>query len=243
MSHIDVTEATFERDVVEASRTKPVVVDFWAEWCGPCRALGPILERLADEADGAWSLAKLDVDSNQQIASVFSVQSIPMVLGFKDGRPVAKFVGALPEDQVRDWLAQLGPRPADLFFEEGTRAEGAGDAETARAAYERALQEDPGHIEAKSALARIDLQRRAGEVDADALEGLEGVDAAIARADLEAAAGDLENTFALLLDAVRSTAGDERERVRLHLLDLLDTIPADDPRAIATRRSLSMALF
>src|SRR5437899_265929 len=103
----DVTEATFETDVLERSRTVPVVMDLWAEWCGPCKQLSPILEKLAAEADGAWVLAKVDVDANPQLSAALQVQSIPMVLGVIGGQLVPGFLGALPEAQVRQWLDQV----------------------------------------------------------------------------------------------------------------------------------------
>src|SRR5579859_103836 len=103
----DVSEATFETDVVERSRTVPVIVDLWAEWCGPCKQLSPVLERLATEAAGAWVLAKVDVDANPQLSAALQVQSIPMVLGVIGGQLVPGFLGAVPEAQVRQWLDQV----------------------------------------------------------------------------------------------------------------------------------------
>jgi len=247
-SVFEVTEASFEEDVLQRSHDTPVVVDFWAEWCGPCRVLGPVLERLAHEADGAWVLAKLDVDSNPYVSQMFGIQGIPAVWGFKGGRPVARFVGALPEDQVREWLTQLGPTPGDVAVAEGRDAEARGDLEGAAAAYRRALQEEPGNSEARSALERLELGLRSESLDEASLRARldadpADVEAAIGLADLEAARGALDRAFDLLLGVVRATAGDEREGARRHLLKLLDTVPADDPRAMSARRSLSLALF
>src|SRR6266550_2635038 len=103
----DVTEATFEADVLERSRTVPVVMDLWAEWCGPCKQLSPVLEKLAAEADGAWVLAKVDVDANPQLSAALQVQSIPMVVAVVGGQLVPGFLGALPEAQVKQWLSQV----------------------------------------------------------------------------------------------------------------------------------------
>jgi thioredoxin len=182
----DATEATFERDVLERSRQVPVVVDFWAAWCGPCRALGPVLERLAVEADGAWVLAKVDVDANPGLASAFGVQGIPAVRAFRGGREVAEFTGALPEPAVREWLLQLGPSPADLAYEEGAVLEAAGRLDEAADRYRRALAEAPAHEAATVALTRVELALRTAGLDGDDLRQRAGsgdLDAILALAD------------------------------------------------------------
>jgi putative thioredoxin len=248
MGYIDVSEATFEKEVLQKSFEAPVVVDFWAAWCGPCRALSPVLEKLAAEANGDWVLAKIDVDANQMLAATFGVQGIPAVKAFKDGRQVAEFVGALPEDHVRQWLKQLGPSPADSAFEHGAAREEDGDLQGAARQYRRALAEDPSHERAKSALARVELALRSGDLDEEELRARVArepadSDAELALADLDAARGDLESAFRRLLELVRATAGDERERARSRLVELLETIPAEDPRAVEARRALAAALF
>ena len=116
MSHvIDVDTAGFNEHVIQRSHEVPVVVDFWAEWCGPCKTLGPTLERLTDEAGGVFELAKVDVDQNQELAGQMGVQGIPTVVAFKDGLPVSQFTGALPEAQVKEWLTEFMPNPMDDF--------------------------------------------------------------------------------------------------------------------------------
>ena len=248
MKIVDVTEATFEAEVLQRSFEKPVVVDFWAEWCAPCRALGPVLEKLAAEEDADWFLAKVDIETNQRLAGAFSIQSIPAVKAFRDGRPVAEFTGALPEAQVRRWLAGLGPSEGEIALVTAEELETAGDLGAAAEAYERALAAEPGLFAAKSGLARVHLATRTRDLDADALAArAQGdpadVEAALGLADLDAAAGQHELAFQRLVETVRLTSGDERERARVHLLGLLDTLAPSDPRSLSARRDLSMALF
>ena len=247
MSGYDVTDTTFENDVLRRSLQQTVVVDFWAAWCGPCRVLTPILERLAEESS-EWVLAKVDVDANPRLSAAFGIQSIPAVKAFRDGKQVGEFMGALPESQVRMWIEGLGPSEGELALVVAEEAEAAGNLEEARAGYERALKEEPGLFAARSGLARVDLTLRARGLDADAFKARAEADpsdleAVLGLADTDAAAGLHEQAFGRLIETVRRTSGDERERVRKHLLSLFDTLPSDDPRVLASRRDLSMALF
>jgi len=192
---IEVTDETFQTEVLERSLTVPVIIDLWAEWCGPCKQLGPILEKLATEAAGAWVLAKVDTDANPQISAAFQVQSIPMVMAVVRGQPVDGFLGALPEAQVRDWIsrlmgavAQLGMGPggdpaapgepqdypgqegpgdplADPAFAEAREAMDRGDPDAAAAAFEKVLAASPGDPVATLGLAQIELFRRVDSYD------------------------------------------------------------------------------
>jgi putative thioredoxin len=189
---IDVTEETFNNDVALRSRTTPVIVDLWAEWCGPCKQLSPVLEKLANEAGGAWVLARVDVDANPRLAQAFQAQSIPMVVAVIGGQMVDAFLGAMPEAQVKQWLTQvlavadqLGVRPA--AGEAGEAGEGAesdeafddlppalsaardametGDLDAAARALEKALADVPADPLAKGWLAQVNLMRRVSSYD------------------------------------------------------------------------------
>jgi putative thioredoxin len=153
----DITSADFQQSVLQKSHQVPVIVDFWAEWCGPCKTLGPMLENLAAEANGAFVLAKVDVDSNQELAAQFNVQGIPTVIGFRGGAPVDQFTGALPENAIRQWLTNLLPSELDLVVEQARDAAIAGNVETAERLFSAVLEQQPDHHEAGIGLAAMQI--------------------------------------------------------------------------------------
>ncbi|WP_209648321.1 tetratricopeptide repeat protein [Kibdelosporangium banguiense] len=268
----DVTEATFQQDVVERSLQVPVVVDLWAEWCGPCKQLSPVLERLANAGGGAWVLAKVDVDANQRIAQLFGVQSIPTIVAIAGGQPVDAFSGAQPEPQIRQWIGALldalrdrlpgiaaaeaaaggapqevAEEPVDPRLIEAEDAFERGDFAAAEQAYQRILDVEPANEEVKAALAQVRFTARAEAADpstvgkADADPG--DLDAQLAAADVEVAQQQVDEAFARLIKAVRNSAGEDRDRVRSHLVELFGLFPSDDPRVAKARRDLASALF
>lgn len=263
---LEVTEATFQ-SVVELSLNQLVIVDLWAGFSEQCQQLTEVLERLAGESGGAWVLAKVDVEANPRIAQAFGAQSVPTVVAIAGGQPVDAFSGALPEPEIRKWLGSLldalrdrlpgiraaeearGPveEPEDPRFTEAEEAFERGDYAAAQAAYERILDAEPANELAKNALAQVKFTARAEAVDPSAREKAEAdpkdIDAQLAAADLDIAEQDVEGAFRRLVDVVRRTAGDDRNRVREHLVALFELFDPADERVAKARRDLASALF
>ena len=268
----DATDATFGQ-VLELSRTVPVVVDLWAEWCGPCKQLSPVLEKVVTELAGKVVLAKVDVDANPQLAQGFRAQSIPMVVALVAGQPVPLFTGAVPEQQVREVFAQLlqlaaqhgvtGVVPVDGAADAGESADEKplpplhaeafaaieeGDYPRAIRAYEQALAENPRDADARAGLGQVRLLDRVQGADlaaarAAAAADPHDVEAQFAVADLDLAGGHVDDAFGRLLDLFAALPSDERAPVRERLLELFGLVGDDDARVIRARSRLASLLF
>jgi putative thioredoxin len=189
------TTATFMHDVVDASRDAAVIVDFWAPWCGPCKQLGPALERAVREARGAVRMVKINIDENPELAQQMRIQSIPAVYAFKDGRPVDGFVGALPESQVKQFVGRLaggakGPSPIEEALALAQEAMAAGDGARAANIFDQVLEHEPSSVEALAGLARIAIERKEYPKARQLLERVPKEDAK--HADVVAARASLE---------------------------------------------------
>ena len=248
----DVDEPDFERRVVERSRELPVVVDFWAEWCGPCKALTPALERAAESRAGKVELAKLDVDQNQSLAARFGIRGIPAVKAFRDGRVASEFVGALPPPKVEEFFDSLVPSEADELAARGAES---GDEDALRAA----LELDPDNVEARRALGRLLLTRGEPREALELLEGATGdfvADGLAARAELLLAGeeelppalrawdeGDRESALEAMEEALaRSEDPERRDRIRRMMVAIFTELGADHPLAREHRRRLAATL-
>jgi putative thioredoxin len=270
---VEVTEASFQAEVLDRSFQVPVLIDLWAEWCEPCKQLSPVLERLANLAGGAWVLAKVDVDANPRIQQALQVQSIPTVFAVLGGQLVPGFQGALPEAQVRDFIAavmQAGVEaglsgavapeagaaaleaepveaPDDPRFVAAEDALQAGDYSLAAQRYQAILDAEPTNAEASLALRQVRLFERIESLDpavrVKADAFPDDIDAQLGAADLELADNEVDAALARLLAAVSRAGADERNTLRERLLEYFDLLGPDDPRVGPARRQLARALF
>jgi putative thioredoxin len=259
---VEVTDEDFERVVVEGSRTRPVVVDLWAEWCAPCRTLGPTLEKVAAEREGAFLLAKLDVDSNQvgnALLQAVRSQGIPTVVAFRDGEPVSMFIGAYPESEVNTFIDQLLPTEAELVAEEASAEEASGDLAGAEEGYRGALEKDPTSRDASVGLARIladrgeldaareligphlpdvEAERVASSIRVREWAGIQG-ETALDEAKRRAASGAMRDALEGMLAAIV----EDRDAARQAMVDVFAVLGDEDPLVIEYRRKLTNALY
>jgi len=268
-SVVEVTEATFQAEVIDRSFQVPVLIDLWADWCQPCKQLSPILERLAAEAGGTWILAKIDVDANPRISQALQVQSIPTVFAAIGGQLVPGFQGALPEPQVREFVGALvkaasqaglsgavadatdeataAEVPVDPRFSEAEAALEAGQFDLAAKRYQAILDAEPANTEAALALRQVRLLERLQDIDpklvARAETAPDDVPAQLAAADYALSRSDVDSALGRLLGLVRRVSGEDRDAVRERLIEYFDLLGPDDPRVAPARRALANALF
>ena len=269
---VDVTEATFQTEVLDRSFQVPVLLDLWADWCQPCKQLSPVLERLANEGAGAWVLAKIDVDANPRISQALQVQSIPTVFAVIGGQLIPGFQGALPEAQLREFVGAVlqaaqeaglqgapaapgqaadgeqppGP-PEDPRFDAAEDALAAGDYEGAEQRFQAILDAEPNNADAAAALRQVKLLGRVATTDPAARAKADAAPAdatlQLAAADIEFAADDVDGALRRLLATLGRAGGDDREQVRVRLVEYFDLLGPDDPRVAPARREMARALF
>jgi putative thioredoxin len=210
---IDVNEENFELAVLEQSREVPVLVDFWAEWCGPCKVLGPVLEKLADEYSGAFIVAKVNVDENPSLAAAFRIQGIPAVKLFKDGDLASEFTGALPEPMVREFLSKLLPSAADKQAQQAAEFEDEGKTAEAKALYRTILESDPNHAKSLLGLGRLAMNEGDNNAALDLLDKISIVADERKEAERLIARLKLQGGAAQDLQALRSRVGAEPDNL------------------------------
>jgi putative thioredoxin len=263
-----VDDANFATEVVERSMNSLVLLELTVTRAEQAKEYSLLLEKLTAENTGRWVLARVDVEASPQIAQALRVQNVPALYAIFQGQPVAVAPGIATEQQLREWLSQLMEALAQYLppAAEGDPAEGqpeeppadpdvlaaeqaidAGDLDGAVAAYERLLARSPNNEDAKLGLAGLGLIRRTQDVDPAEVESRladpADIDAQLLAADFEMLAGEVDKAFDRLIGVVRRTSGDDRDRARVHLLGLFDTLPGDDPSIVRARRNLANALF
>ncbi|MEY3495944.1 MAG: hypothetical protein RJA80_166 [Actinomycetota bacterium] len=270
---IDVNENDFQQKVIDASNQVPVVVDLWAEWCGPCKQLSPVLEKIAAEFNGKFILAKVDIDKNQNIAAAFQVQSIPAVFAIIAGSAAPLFQGAMPESQVRQVLTEVirianeqgvkgtvsqdnqevepenkveEPK-TDPKIEAAFNAIEKGNFVEAKSIYQDMLNQNPKDENAIAGLAQVGLLERSASLNESEIRknasDKRNIDAQLELADLELMKGNPEAGFSVLISAIKITSGQDRDKLRERLLELFVVVGDSDPHVLKARRDLASALF
>lgn len=268
---LDVTERSFQPDVIDRSLQVPVVVEFWSPRSDASTDLGAVLQRLSDEYEGKFLLARIDIDANPALAQAVGVQAVPLVIAVLRGQVVPLFQGTVDEEQARQYLDQLltvavangitgradplaapqaeepAAEPVDERYTKAEDALVAGDIDGAVAAYEELLKQNPGDAMAKAGLARAKLVQRTRDVPDDirnrAADNPADVPAQIMVADLDLLGGHVDDSFGRLVRTVQATSGDDRDAARVHLLELFDVVGPDDERVTKARKQLMAALF
>lgn len=270
---IDVNENDFQQKVIDASNQVPVVVDLWAEWCGPCKQLSPVLEKIAAEFNGKFILAKVDIDKNQNIAAAFQVQSIPAVFAIIAGSAAPLFQGAMPESQVRQVLTEVirianeqGVKgtvsqdnqeveqenkveepQTDPKLEAAFNAIEKGNFVEAKSIYQDMLNQNPKDEIAIAGLAQVGLLERSASLNESEIRknasDKRNIDAQLELADLELMKGNPEAGFNVLISAIKITSGQDRDKLRERLLELFVVVGDSDPHVLKARRDLASALF